>query len=58
MIEFFTEYVVTNPEGFRRTVVHEMKHAGFAEMMGGQSYHDLPEWIREGLAVWASRGCR
>jgi tetratricopeptide (TPR) repeat protein len=54
MIEFFTEYVVTSPEGFRRTVVHEMKHAGFAEMMGGQSYHDLPEWIREGLAVWGS----
>ena len=54
MIEFFTEYVVTNPEGFRRTVVHEMKHAGFAEMMGGQSYHSLPEWIREGLAVWGS----
>jgi TolA-binding protein len=54
MIEFFTEYVVTNPEGFRKTVVHEMKHAGFAEMMGGQSYHSLPEWIREGLAVWAS----
>lgn len=54
MIEFFTEYVATNPEGFRRTVVHEMKHAGFAEMMGGQSYHSLPEWIREGLAVWAS----
>ena len=54
MIEFFTEYVVSNPEGFRRTVVHEMKHAGFAEMMGGQSYHDLPEWIREGLAVWGS----
>ena len=22
--------------------------------MGGQSYHDLPEWIREGLAVWGS----
>lgn len=54
MIEFFTEYVVSNPEGFRRTVVHEMKHAGFAELMGGQSYHDLPEWIREGLAVWGS----
>lgn len=54
MIEFFTEYVVRNPEGFRRTMVHEMKHAGFAEMMGGQSYHDLPEWIREGLAVWGS----
>jgi tetratricopeptide (TPR) repeat protein len=54
MIEFFTEYVVTNREGYRRTVVHEMKHAGFVEMMGGQSYHDLPGWIREGLAVWAS----
>lgn len=54
LIEFYTEYTVINPEGFQRTVVHEMKHAGFAEMMGGQSYHSLPEWIREGLAVWGS----
>jgi hypothetical protein len=54
MIEFFTEYVVNNSEVFRRTVVHEMKHAGFAEMMGGRSYGSLPGWIKEGLAIWGS----
>jgi tetratricopeptide (TPR) repeat protein len=54
MIEYFTEYVVNNSEVYRRTVVHEMKHAGFAVMMGGRSYHSLPGWIKEGLAVWGS----
>lgn len=53
MVEFYTDSIVTNPEGFRKTIVHEMKHAGFIGLMG-QSYHDLPEWIREGLAVWGS----
>lgn len=53
MIQFYTETVVVDAEGFRRTLVHEMKHAGFLEIMG-KPYHDLPIWIREGLAVWGS----
>lgn len=53
MIEFYTDSIVVNPAGFRKTIVHEMKHAGFIDLMG-KSYHDLPEWIREGLAVWGS----
>lgn len=53
IIFFYAETVVTNDEGFHKTTVHEMKHAGFLGIMG-QAYHDLPKWIREGLALWGS----
>lgn len=53
IIYFYAEAAVTNLEGFRKTTVHEMKHAGFLGMMG-DAYHDLPNWIREGLALWGS----
>jgi tetratricopeptide (TPR) repeat protein len=53
LIEFHTDSIVVNPGGYRSTIVHEMKHAGFINLMG-KSYHDLPEWIREGLAVYGS----
>ncbi len=53
VVQFYAEHVVIDPAGYRRTVVHEMKHAGFRILMG-QSYHDLPVWIREGLAQWAA----
>jgi len=53
VILFYTEHVVADPEGYRKTLIHEMKHAGFRSLMG-QTYHDLPEWIREGLAQWVA----
>ncbi len=53
VILFYTEHVVANPESYRKTITHEMKHAAFRAIMG-QAYHDLPEWIREGLAQWVA----
>jgi predicted negative regulator of RcsB-dependent stress response len=53
VIRFHSEYVVAQPANYRKTIVHEMKHAGFEGLMG-HSYDDLPQWIREGLAVWGS----
>jgi len=53
IIYLYAERVVTDHEGFRRTVIHEMKHAGFLGIMG-DAYHDLPKWIREGLALWGT----
>jgi len=53
VVQFYAEHVVIDPAGYRRTVIHEMKHAGFKVLMG-QSYNDLPIWIREGLAQWAA----
>ena len=53
VIRFYSETVVSKPEGYRKTLVHELKHAGFQGIMG-HSYSDLPHWIREGLAVWGS----
>jgi len=53
VILFYTEHVVANPDEYRKTIIHEMKHAAFRELMG-QDYHELPEWIREGLAQWVA----
>ena len=53
VIQFYAEHVVIDPAAHRRTVIHEMKHAGFKILMG-QPYEDLPAWIREGLAQWAA----
>jgi tetratricopeptide (TPR) repeat protein len=53
LIEFYTDSIVVNAAGYRKTIIHEMKHAGFINLMG-KSYHELPEWIREGLAIWGS----
>lgn len=53
VVEFYTDAVVTNPQSYAITAVHELKHAGFIGQMGA-SYHDLPEWIREGLALWGT----
>jgi len=52
-IKFFTEFVVSNPVSYQYTIVHEMKHAGFQGVMG-HPYDSLPQWIREGLAVYGS----
>ena len=53
VVRFYSETVVTDLKNYRRTVTHELKHAGFIGIMG-HSYDDLPTWIREGLAVWGS----
>lgn len=53
MIDFYTDAVVTDPHGYAVTAVHELKHAGFIGVMGA-AYHDLPEWVREGLALWGT----
>jgi TolA-binding protein/predicted TPR repeat methyltransferase len=53
VIQFYAEHVVIEPESYRTTVTHELKHAGFKNVMG-LSYNDLPEWIIEGLAQWAA----
>jgi TolA-binding protein len=53
VIQFFTEHVVIDPENYRTTVIHEMKHAGF-KMLMGRAYDDVPDWITEGLAQWAA----
>lgn len=53
VVRFYAEHVVIDPAGYRRTVIHEMKHAGFKIRMG-RSYDDLPVWIREGLAQWTA----
>lgn len=53
VMRFYAEYVVAEPEVYRQTIVHEMKHAGFKGIMG-QAYEDLPTWIKEGLAVWGA----
>jgi hypothetical protein len=53
VMSFYSEYVVSQPESYRQTISHEIKHAGFKGILG-QFYEDLPKWIREGLAVWGS----
>lgn len=53
LIRFFSEYVVAQPTHYRKTLVHELKHAGFQGIIG-HPYDDLPVWVREGLAVWGS----
>ena len=53
VVQLYAEHVVIDPAGYRRTVIHEMKHAGFRILMG-QSYDNLPVWIREGLAQWTA----
>lgn len=53
IVYFYTESVVTDPAGYHTTAIHELKHAGFIGVMG-DAYHDLPKWIREGLALWGS----
>ena len=53
VVQLYAEHVVIDPESYRRTVIHEMKHAGFKVLMG-RSYDDLPDWITEGLAQWAA----
>lgn len=47
---FYTEHIVVSEADFRSRVIHELKHAAFRDVMG-QSYLDLPKWVREGLAV-------
>ena len=34
VMQFYAEHVVTDPEGYRMTVIHEMKHAGFKTRHG------------------------
>jgi hypothetical protein len=53
LIRFYSEYAVAQPTHYRKTLVHELKHAGFQGIMG-HPYDDLPVWVREGLAVWGS----
>lgn len=53
VMRFYTEFVVSRPDDYRQTVTHELKHAGFKGAMG-QGYENLPEWIKEGLAVWGA----
>ena len=53
VVRFYVEQVVTRPRIYQKTVVHELKHAGFKGIMG-QSYDELPHWIREGLASWGA----
>ncbi|MFK7789087.1 MAG: tol-pal system YbgF family protein [Phycisphaeraceae bacterium] len=53
VVEFYTDAVVTDPQSYAVTAVHELKHAGFIGKMDA-AYHDLPEWIREGLALWGT----
>jgi TolA-binding protein len=53
VMRFYAEHVVNDPESFRMTVIHEMKHAGFKVLMG-RAYDDVPDWISEGLAQWAA----
>lgn len=53
VIRFYSEYVVAQPANYRKTLIHELKHAGFQGIMG-HPYDDLPVWVREGLAVWGS----
>lgn len=53
VVYFYCDAVVTDPHSYAVTAVHELKHAGFIGKMGS-AYHDLPEWIREGLALWGT----
>lgn len=54
LMTFYTEYVVVSDSDFRSRVTHELKHAAFRGVMG-QSYLNLPKWVREGLAVYGAR---
>ena len=53
VVYFYCDAVVTDPHSYAVTAVHELKHAGFIGQMGA-AYHDLPEWVREGLALWGT----
>jgi len=52
-ILFRTEYVVLSRTDFKSRIQHEMKHAGFRQIMG-QAYIDLPKWVKEGLAIYGA----
>ena len=53
VIKFMTEKILVRPATYRKTLIHEVKHSAFKQLMG-QAYSDLPNWVREGLAVWAA----
>lgn len=50
---FRTEYIVLSTTDFASRIHHEMKHAGFRQLMG-QAYLNLPKWVKEGLAVYGA----
>ncbi len=52
-ILFRTEYIVLSEADFRSRLQHEMKHAGFRQIMG-QAYLALPKWVKEGLAIYGA----
>lgn len=53
-ITFYSEHVVLSPDDFKSRVCHELKHAAFRTRMG-QTYLNLPKWVKEGLAVYGSK---
>ena len=53
LLTFYTEHIVVSDYDHRSRVVHELKHAGFRDLMG-VAYLDLPVWVREGLAVYGA----
>ncbi|MCC6464021.1 MAG: hypothetical protein IT463_01630 [Planctomycetes bacterium] len=53
LMTFYTEHIVVSLPDFESRVAHELKHAAFRTLMG-QAYLNLPEWVREGLAVYGA----
>ncbi len=54
VVRIFTHFLAASPNEYQVTLAHELKHAGFKGLMG-QSYENLPSWVKEGLAVYGTR---
>ena len=45
---------LARPESAALVVAHEACHAVLASVLGGTRYNALPQWFREGMALWFS----
>jgi hypothetical protein len=49
-----TEYLVLGAHDLDKTLVHELFHCLHRARLGVKDYRRLPEWVREGAALWVA----
>lgn len=54
VIRIHLETVVAGIETIDTILTHELTHAALRNLLGEKAHEALPQWAREGLAVWAA----
>lgn len=54
VVTLFAEFVVNGRFDAETEVVHELTHAVMRTLMTRDAYKGVPDWVREGLAVWTA----